>query len=203
MLIGIVGKLGTGKDFCLTNLIIPILKSKNLRYTELSFADQIKVNVMTKNNVDFENVYVNKTSETRTLLQTEGTENGRDILGENIWVMYFDSWKKVHESRGVNIILCSDVRFKNEFNYIKENNGIIIKIVSPIRNNNRLLSESKNDPETMKKISLHRSECDLDDLSDTLFDLIIDNDPGKDLQQYVHQIYNLVKFKQERYPKIY
>lgn len=206
MLIGIVGKMGTGKDYILTNIIIPILKDKNEQYRtyiQLSFADQIKVNVMTKNNIEFDQVYVNKTHETRRLLQTEGTENGRDILGENIWINYFDNWKKVHESRGIHIIFCCDVRFKNEYDYIKNNDGIIIKIVAPIRNQTRLQNESKGDLDTMKIISSHISECDLDNLNDLMFDLVIENDPGLDLKQYIPKINNLLKIKSERYPSMF
>lgn len=203
MLIGIVGKMGVGKDYILTNIIIPILKDKNKQYIQLSFADQIKVNVMTKNNIEFDQVYVNKTNETRRLLQTEGTENGRNVLGENIWINYFDNWKKVYESRGIDIILCCDCRFLNEYDYIKNNDGIIIKIVAPIRNKIRLHNESKSDPDTMKIISSHISECELDNLNDMMFDLVIENDPNTDLKKYSLEIKNLLKIKSERYPSIF
>ncbi len=200
MLIGIVGKMGTGKDYLLTNIIIEMLKNRNQNYIQLSFADQIKVNVMTKCDVSFEEIYINKTYQTRHQLQIEGTENGRDILGENIWINYFDNWKKVHESRGINFILVSDIRFKNEFDYVKNSGGIIIKIVAPIRNNTRLFNESDGNSVLMKSLGSHKSECELDNLNDLLFDLVINNDPGEDLKQYTSDINILLKIKAERYP---
>ena len=186
MLIGITGHLGVGKNFTITNVIIPILKELDESYLELSFADQIKVNVMTKNNVAFEDVYVEKTHETRILLQAEGTKNRS--INENIWIEYLDNWSKVHLSRGIKVILISDCRFKNEFDYIKKNNGIIIKVVSPKRNHQRLYTEASGNLDIMKTISSHKSECDLDDICDSLFDLIINNDPGSDINKCTSQL---------------
>ena len=187
MIIGITGHLGTGKNYLITNVIIPILNEPHI---ELSFADQIKVNVMTKNGVAFEDVYLNKTHETRMLLQREGSENRN--INENIWVDYLDNWVKVHVSRGIKVILISDCRFKNEFNYIKQNNGIIIKVIAPKRNYQRLFNEANGDPDIMKTISLHKSECDLDNVCDSLFDLVINNDPGSDIDKYIPKLKELL-----------
>jgi CO dehydrogenase nickel-insertion accessory protein CooC1 len=79
VLIGIAGKMGCGKDYICNNIIIPILKHNNETFLQIAFADQIKINVMTKHNIEFKDVYINKTTETRRLLQLEGTENGRDL----------------------------------------------------------------------------------------------------------------------------
>jgi phosphomevalonate kinase len=181
MFIGITGKMGSGKDFVLTNYILPILKSKNLSSLQVSFADQIKVNAMVKGNFSFENVYVNKTEESRKMLQIQGTEQGRNVFGEDIWIKYFDAWVKVHKSRGIQVFLNADTRFKNELYYIKENGGFLIKVVAPKRNEKRLLLESKGDPVVLNSIKDHPSECDLDDLSDSLFNLVIYNDPENDI----------------------
>lgn len=188
MLIGITGKMGVGKDHILTNYILPILKSKNLTTIQVSFADQIKVNAMVKGNFSFEDLYVNKTKESRKMLQLQGTEQGRDIYGEDIWIKYLDAWVKVHKSRGIQIFLNSDTRFKNELFYIKEDGGFLIKIVAPKRNEKRLLLESKGDPVVLNSIKDHPSECDLDNLSDSLYDLVIYNDPENDPENYLDEL---------------
>ena len=107
------------------------------------------------------------------MLQLQGTEQGRDVLGENVWINYLDAWVKVHKNRGIQVFLNSDTRFKNELYYIKENNGFLIKMIAPKRNENRLQLESKGD----NSIRNHSSECDLDDISNSMYNLIIYNDP--------------------------
>ena len=195
VLIGIAGKMGCGKDYICNNIIIPILKHNNETYLQLAFADQIKINVMTKHNVDFKDVYINKTTETRRLLQLEGTENGRDKIDKNIWINYFHNWVNVFKNRNINNIICTDVRFQNELDYIKNNGGILILINAPKRNLERLKNESTGDKTLMEYIKNHRSECDLDDLNSKVFDLVINNDPGSNLNLAYKQFYELYNLK--------
>lgn len=193
-IIGITGKLGSGKNYIVNNIVIPVLKRiQNERYLEIAFADQIKINVMSKNGINYSDVYECKTQESRQLLQNEGTEIGR-TLDKNIWVKYLDNWITINNSRGVCIFIISDCRFMNEFSYIKDSGGIIIKVVSNSRNNLCLLKESKNDINILNKISTHRSECDLDNLRDDDFNLIINNEIDmaldiKKLQDKFEQLY--------------
>lgn len=174
-IIGVSGKLGSGKDFFTTNVILPVLRKRKQNYLQLSFSDQIKINVMTKNNIDYSDVYETKTKSSRQLLQTEGTDIGR-AFDKDIWINYFDNWVRAFNFRGISTFIASDCRFINEFDYIKKSEGIIIKIVAPKRNNLRLLQESNGNQEAYDKISTHSSECDLDLLSDNMFDLVIYND---------------------------
>jgi hypothetical protein len=187
--------MGCGKDYTCNNLVIPILKHYNQTFLQVSFADQIKINVMTKNNITFDDVYVNKTQQTRRLLQIEGTENGRDILGKDIWIRYLENWIKVHESRGIQNFICTDVRFSNEFEYIKKRGGIVIRIDAPQRNMERLLSESLGDINILETLKKHRSECDLDNLSDNNFDLIIKNDQGSTISDYYPKLLEIYRSK--------
>lgn len=188
MIIGIAGKMGSGKDYICNNTIIPLLKNNRKNFLQVSFADQIKVNVMTKQNIKFEDVYVLKTKQTRSLLQMEGTENGRNVLGKDIWIKYFDNWISVYKSRGVDVFICTDVRFLNELDYIKSCGGIVVKIDAPLRNLNRLKQESNGDETTLQTLRSHPSECDLDDIPNDYYDLVIKNDPDNITKIYQESI---------------
>jgi phosphomevalonate kinase len=194
IIIGITGKLGSGKDYITNNVVIPVLEKMNYRYLQCAFADQIKINVMSKNNITYEDVYENKTSESRRLLQTEGTEVGRSC-DKDIWVKYLDNWVKVHSSRGINVFIISDVRFKNEYEFVKNNLGLMLKVVAPSRNESRLNRESQGDSGLYEKISKHASECDLDDYINDKYDMVIMNDINdivnmKELQYKFEKIIN-------------
>jgi hypothetical protein len=76
---------------------------------------------------------------------------------------------EIHKSKGIHTFLVTDVRFKNEAEYIKRMGGKIIRIEAPERNKN-LIIRQKLDPLTIN----HISETDLDKYYG--FDLILDND---------------------------
>lgn len=176
IVIGITGKLGSGKDYIANNVIIPVIEKFNYRYLQCAFADQIKVNVMTKSGVSYNDVYEEKSHESRMLLQQEGTEVGR-TSDPNLWVNYLSNWIHVNYKRGISVFVVCDVRFKNEYDFVKNADvGLMLKVVAPNRNHHRLLRESGGDPILYKKIDNHRSECDLDNLSFDDFDLVIKND---------------------------
>jgi hypothetical protein len=132
---------------------------------------------MSKKNISYDDVYFKKTQESRQLLQQEGSIGRNE--DSDIWIKYFKNWVNVHSKRGIQNIIISDCRYKNEFDYIKQNGGIIIKVVAPDRNNDRLIQEASSsgifDNESFNKIKNHQSECDLDDLSDCNFDIVINN----------------------------
>jgi phosphomevalonate kinase len=175
-IIGISGKLGCGKDYISTNVVVPILEKHHQRYLGLNLADQIKINVMTKNHIEYKDVYEKKTESSRQLLQTEGTEIGR-AFDKNIWINYLDNWMKVFSARGISTFIVTDVRFQNEVEYVKNAGGILVRIIAPKRNHQRLMQEADGNESAYTKISTHRSECDLDLLPNDMFDLIIYNDP--------------------------
>ncbi len=168
MWIGVSGKMGVGKDYVVNNYLSKLYDKSII----ISFADMIKINLMVHNDIKLNELYGHKTPEIRKLLQYEGTENGRNKYGEDIWIKYVKSWGELYLSRGYKHIIVTDVRFKNEYEFIKNNNGIIIRIEAPYRNEFRLKNESSNEEE-YTKIKNHISEIDLDDMN---FDIIINND---------------------------
>jgi hypothetical protein len=66
--------------------------------------------------------YAKKHSEVRELLQRLGTEGGRNLLGENVWVdaLFKEPYK--------NLVI-TDVRFKNVAEAIHKRGGKIIRII--------------------------------------------------------------------------
>jgi phosphomevalonate kinase len=179
IIIGISSKMGCGKDFITQNHIIPFLENKlKIKTLQISLADQIKVNVMTKKGISYEDVFVKKNKKTRELLQKEGTELGRDVLGKDIWIQYYQNWIKILQMRGISAITTCDIRFKNELEWFKsQKNTILIRIHAPKRNHQRLLQESCGKKDVYDILSNHISECDLDDIHDDQFDFVVKNDP--------------------------
>jgi len=176
MLIGICGKMGSGKDWYTQNIIIPVLELYKKTYIPLALADQIKINVMTQKNIKYDELYVQKTAESRNLLQQLGTDEGRNVYGKDIWIKYHSNWTEIFEKKGINYIISPDIRFSNELLYVKERGGIIIKLVAPKRNEQRLLQESNGDYIIYNKLKNHISECELDNEKDESFDLIVNNE---------------------------
>jgi hypothetical protein len=168
-IIAVCGKMGSGKDFLMDNVVKPRFKNP----CTVSFADQIKINVATMNNMSIVDMYGDKTPELRLLLQREGTELGRNKYGPDIWIKYVENWIKLREMRVENdAYLITDCRFRNEAEWIERNGGLLIKISAPDRNAMRLNRESGGNQELLEKIQSHPSETDLDDYD---FKHIVDN----------------------------
>ena len=74
--------------------------------------------------------------------------------------------------------------------YIKQKGGIIIRIISKTRNLQRLESESNGDKNIMSILQEHPSECDLDNVPDDSFDIVIQNEIGQNLDKYKDVIYS-------------
>jgi phosphomevalonate kinase len=190
ILIGICGKMGSGKDYIASRYVVPVLDNLGVKYLQLSFADQLKVNVMSKYNTRFEDVFVNKTKETRTLLQRTGTENGRNLFGQNVWIKHYEAWTNVFFARGIDVFVTSDLRFKNEIEYFRSRKCIIIQVLAKQRNEQRLQKESNGVQSVYESIKTHLSECDLDDIN-TDFDIVIHNDENdivdeERIKLYIH-----------------
>jgi hypothetical protein len=162
-IIGVSGKMGTGKDYLSDNIIRPYYEKKGFRVRVMSFADHLKVSAAAENNLDIIKMYGDKTPEIRMMLQKKGTEDGRDKFGPNIWIKTLDAWIKLAEMRNeVDVVLIGDCRFKNEADWVNEN-GLLIRLTAQDRNLTRLEKESGSNKELQHLIANHISETDLDD----------------------------------------
>lgn len=178
--IAITGKKNSGKN-TLTNLILNQYNNKS--YKIFAFADPIKeiIKIMFpwadndclygpsyKREFFIPNAMKNdKPLSYRQAIIDIGMQ-GRSY-NSNHWVDIIDIRMKQINS---DIVIVSDLRFANEFEYLRKENFKIIKI---IRSNKDILN--------------HVSETDLDSFNDNLFDYIIYNNKNlSDLEEEVKKI---------------
>ena len=189
MWIGISGKMGVGKDYFAKHHLIPFIESSlKKRCLVVSFADMIKLNVMVHNNITIDMMTGDKTNEVRTQLREEG-QGKKQIYGDDIWIRYTKAIGDMYMARGFDHIIITDVRFKNEYDFIKSMDGIIIRIIAPKRNEKRLRKESNN-IEQYNALANHISETELDIIE---FNYIVNNDIENTISIYnmFHIIFNL------------
>lgn len=109
-LIVLFGKAGVGKD-----TTYETLKQVNEDAIRFAFADEVKRIATDDFGWDGK-----KDNKGRRLLQVLGTEAGREY-NKNIWVDRGLKILKDMESKGVDLVVCTDVRFKNEMDLLKKN----------------------------------------------------------------------------------
>jgi hypothetical protein len=107
----------------------------------------------------------------REALQLMGTEAGRNVFHEDIWVISL-----LNRSKDKNVVV-TDVRFQNEIDYIQRSGGKIIRVVrgeDPVWYRTLCgISKLSEREEFMKTQNIHKSEWDW---VGTTFDAIIFND---------------------------
>lgn len=155
MLIGIAGRAGAGKDLAAKMIQNHLLKVHGVQSTRVAFADSLKMKAK----------YIGwngkKDEKGRRLLQILGTEVCRDCIDPDYWIKEYE---KIVKSKKEMYIFTPDVRFINELNYIRENEGYLIKIKRPLPFKTKVKNFIKGK---------HRSE---QNLPDYLFDAIVLND---------------------------
>jgi hypothetical protein len=190
ILIGVSGKMGVGKNYVTENYLLPKLIDKfsndEIQYVPyfVSFGTQVKIELYsrdTNNYLNYSNLFIKKSNYSRETLQKYATESGRDKYRKDMWIRAVDMWIAVqkdnleivnkHLSRKlVPIFVVEDVRFENEYEYIKSNSGILVLVESRYRNFQRCLYEINNG----NKDFTHESEKGLEHLE---FHLRINNEP--------------------------
>jgi len=95
----------------------------------------------------------------RLALQLMGTEAGRNVFHEDIWVISL-----LNRAKGKDVVV-TDVRFKNEIKYIQDNGGIVIRVKRGEEPEWYKLAEDANEgfysaAKQMKEIGIHQSEWD-------------------------------------------
>ncbi len=168
-------------------------------------SDSIDGNFINQMDTIFSDLFVNKKKEIRRILQLYGTEysrqggdieldkkNGLVLINEpNVWVkavhLHISNVLSKSYNPSKDVFFITDLRFPNEYQFIKELGGITIRINGDKRNNHKLIQEAKKSnpnlsdeeiQEFINKAKSHASETSLDDCDD--FDFIIDNDFDKE-----------------------
>jgi len=130
--IGLTGAAGSGKDTA-----ADVLRDKH-RFLKLSFAEPLyeMVSIVTRTPVELLKTRAGKEVtldrigvSPRKMLQTLGTEWGRDMVSPDIWIKNLDSRLSAIDKRtGILGLVISDVRFQNEVDYIHELGGEVWRI---------------------------------------------------------------------------
>ena len=127
MIVGIHGKARSGKD-TFADFVIEYAKYTN-PFAKLSFADpiynivDIMFNVDSRSVKDKEELFPEWDLSLRYMLQTVGTEMGRHMISDDIWIRNMQY--RIDHSPAPNIII-PDVRFENEAHFIRKSGGFII-----------------------------------------------------------------------------
>lgn len=163
--LGLAGKAGSGKDYVYLNYLKP------MDFIQVSLAWHFKADLIGKGAITFEEAFVTKPSNVRTLLQIQGTELGRNIYGEKVWCNTLIAWMDIFNFHwGVEKFVIPDVRFINEMNFIQDDlDGKVIRIVAPERSGGTTLDTTQR---------AHPSEAEMDGIIDSSFDGLVYNDPG-------------------------
>jgi len=139
MLIGISGKKRSGKD-TVASIIAEILDNASV----LHFADALRLEVAKA--TGFSIRYIEEHKENfRLILQGWGTDFRRKIYGHDYWLKEMDKAIGELENYGGKNIIIADVRFENEYDYVKSRNGIMIRIERSVDYSDTHVSETNLD----------------------------------------------------------
>lgn len=123
MIIGLAGRAGSGKSTIAHYLV------EKYGFIKYSFAEPLKQMLLKAGMCSYDELYGNKTANSRWLMQKIGTEIFRKQVDPEFWI------KKAHENLfeliGENIVI-DDVRFPEEADWICDgcmNIGFIVKVI--------------------------------------------------------------------------
>ena len=162
------GVMGSGKDTC-----VDYLCTKYPEHTRISFAGALyDILSYAQEKCGFEK------NKARKFLQFIGTEWARNI-DENVWINIVLG----KDIKGVGLL--SDIRFPNEFNALKNNDWICIKVTRDNIDKNRVGNGDNT----------HSSELSINDIKDEEWDFIINNNSTlEDLYKRLDKIFNCYPF---------
>jgi len=179
-LIGLSGKLGSGKNYIAEKVIAQYFKDQ-YNILIIGFGDQVKNELYARDlSLTYDLLYDQKTFESRKKLQEYATEHGRDKYNQDMWIRGLDIQINTFKERSPKeclVIIC-DVRFINEAEYIKNHGGLLFRIDANERTELRYIKESNGDMEKYYSISNHKSETELDNYN---FNYVIKNNNKLDL----------------------
>lgn len=131
-LIGIAGRAGAGKS--LVASMIPgavVIGFSDPLYAMLSAMLGIPEPILRCREIKERPVEACPDRTHRELLQTLGTEWGRELVGDRIWVSLLHRRVMELSNQGVKAVAIADVRFGNEAEYIRARGGEVWRVRRP------------------------------------------------------------------------
>lgn len=167
------GKIGTGKNYLAERPVFQYLRNIRKNVLILAFADYLKMVCHVKDRILYERLFYDKDEQSRKTLQTRGMLERKE--NDNIFIEILDCKIRLALDRGIDIIIISDLRFKNELKFLKDKGAMLFRINAPKRNTDKLLKECGGDENKASIIASHISEIDLDN-STRDFHHVLNND---------------------------
>ncbi len=161
--IGLAGKAGSGKD-TIGGLIADLP-----RWQQIAFADPLRVMLVMGGFAKPEQLNDRKLKETpielhgaspRVLMQTLGTEWGREMIHPEIWIRLLAERVDKFTEANVAGVVITDIRFEDEAEYVRRVGGKVVHVIRPPGAHGLLSSK-------------HRSEAGV---KRRYGDLLLDND---------------------------
>jgi hypothetical protein len=169
-MIAVSGMIGSGKTFLAEKVLQRMIPGSLV----LGFGDHMKIELARRKEylIPWENLFRRKDYKTRKTMLAYSANEQR-INGPSVWVTAFDAWMKLLKSRGIKCFIVHDLRYMHEVDYLRKNNAILIKVISPRRTMIKISNECSGDKLKMSEIL----DIDLNrELPDELFDYVYEND---------------------------
>ena len=175
LVVGVSGKIGSGKNYICENVIAPLFRAEGRPVVMCAFADMLKLLCAVQDSVPYEKLFHEKDANSRALLQTRG--DSYRASDPDFFFKLFNFQARLFAERGFEVILVPDVRFANEFKGLRDSfeNVALIRVDAPKRSRAKVVQEWSKTNEGPAPTSEHRSETELDSLT-IPFDLFVFND---------------------------
>lgn len=140
-IVGFMGKAGSGKDTC-CNLLQVLAREQGLKASRVGFADPLKrvcadiycfaYDVPRK-------AFYGSQEEKREYQPNMGGRSGREVMQfigtggfrtitDDVWIAYLVKHARIMARYGVDLVIVSDVRFRNEADALRSLGATIIKV---------------------------------------------------------------------------
>lgn len=156
--IGMSGRAKSGKNYLARHALLP------MGFFPLALANHFKVDAVVRDGAPLDEVFfTDKSDEVRDMLQRRGTEEGRHVLGEDIWIRTTEAWIAAAVAAGWHRFVITDLRFKNEADWVNTLGGRVVRVTG---------RGGLEGP-----LAFHPSETDLDDYAGVM--TLLDNSPRR------------------------
>lgn len=121
-----------GENWVVIGMADPLYNQLIIKNCHVDIGSDGKLRRVTDVLADCGNEWVEakKNPEIRRMLQVEGTEGGRNVFGENVWVDVMINQVKKHMKDGKNVAV-TGIRFPNEAQTIRDNGGTLVWVERP------------------------------------------------------------------------